>query len=252
MTEGVADTLPMVRLADLRFRYPEGDFELVIPDLRIEPGERVAVIGPSGSGKTTLLHLIAGIATPDSGGLWTAGADLASLDDGKRRDFRIQRIGLVFQEFELLDYLCVLDNILLPYRINPVLRLRPADRERARVLADRVGIADKLGRLPARLSQGERQRAAVCRALVVEPGLLLADEPTGNLDAANKDRVLEILIEYAEESGATLLTVTHDEGILKRFQRVIDFRDFFGAFDPGALDARAVDGSASLRRGPSP
>jgi putative ABC transport system ATP-binding protein len=170
--------------------------------------------------------LIAGIAAPESGELYTAGTDLSSLDDRARRDFRIQRIGLVFQEFELLDYLTVLDNILLPFRINPTQRLGPGDRERARELADRVGIADKLARRPAQLSQGERQRAAVCRALVVEPGLLLADEPTGNLDPANKDRVLDILIAYAQESGATLLTVTHDEGVLKRFQRVIDFDDF--------------------------
>jgi putative ABC transport system ATP-binding protein len=228
MAEGVAAAQPMIRLTDLRFRYPDGDFELVIPDLRVELAERVAVIGPSGSGKTTLLHLIAGIASPDSGALFTAGTDLPSLDDRARRDFRIQRIGLVFQEFELLDYLSVLDNILLPYRINPILRLGSGERERARALADRVGIADKLARRPDQLSQGERQRAAVCRALVVEPELLLADEPTGNLDPGNKDRVLEILIEYAQESGATLLTVTHDEGVLKRFQRVIDFRDFLG------------------------
>jgi putative ABC transport system ATP-binding protein len=235
----------MIRLADLRFRYPDGDFELVIPDLRVDPGERVAVIGESGSGKTTLLHLIAGIAAPDSGDLYTAGTDLPSLDDRARRDFRIQRIGLVFQEFELLDYLSVLDNILLPFRINPAQRLGPGDRERARVLADRVGIADKLARRPAQLSQGERQRAAVCRALVVEPALLLADEPTGNLDPTNKDRVLDILIAYAQESGATLLTVTHDEGVLKRFQRVIDFDDFRGLRDLRDIrDSRGSCGGA--------
>ena len=216
----------MVDVTDLRFRYPEGDFELRIPRLAVGGGERVAVVGPSGSGKTTLLHLIAGIARPDAGSVWTCGRQLTALDDAARREFRIRNVGLVFQEFELLDYLSVLDNVLLPYRINPSLRLDADVRERARALAARVGIADKLSRLATRLSQGERQRVAVCRALIAEPALLLADEPTGNLDPANKDRVLDILEDYAAETGATLLTVTHDHDLLPRFGRVIDFKTF--------------------------
>jgi putative ABC transport system ATP-binding protein len=216
----------MVDVTDLRFRYPEGDFELRIPRLAIASGERAAVVGPSGSGKTTLLHLIAGIARPDAGSVWTCGKEVTALDDAARREFRIRNVGLVFQEFELLDYLSVLDNVLLPYRINPSLRLDADVRERARGLAVRVGIGDKLSRLATRLSQGERQRVAVCRALIAEPALLLADEPTGNLDPANKDRVLDILEDYAAETGATLLTVTHDHDLLPRFGRVIDFKTF--------------------------
>jgi putative ABC transport system ATP-binding protein len=216
----------MVDVTDLRFRYPEGDFELRIPRLAIASGERAAVVGPSGSGKTTLLHLIAGIARPDAGSVWTCGREVTALDDAARREFRIRNVGLVFQEFELLDYLSVLDNVLLPYRINPSLRLDADVRERARGLAVRVGIGDKLSRLATRLSQGERQRVAVCRALIAEPALLLADEPTGNLDPANKDRVLDILEDYAAETGATLLTVTHDHDLLPRFGRVIDFKTF--------------------------
>jgi putative ABC transport system ATP-binding protein len=200
----------MLHLTDLNFRYGDAGFALRIDDLRVAAGESVALVGPSGSGKTTLLHLVAGILTPEAGRVEVAGQDLGGLDDGARRAFRVRRIGLVFQEFELLDYLSVLDNVLLPYRIHPALRLDAAARERARELAERLGIGDKLGRPPRQLSQGERQRAAVCRALVTGPPLLLADEPTGNLDPANKQRVLDALFELAAESGATLLTVTHD------------------------------------------
>ena len=216
----------MIRLTDLEFRYREGEFALRIPELAVGRGERVAVIGPSGSGKTTLLHLIAGIATPADGRVETGGVDVTALDDAARRDFRIHRIGLVFQEFELLEYLSVLDNVLLPYRINPSLRLDAGVRRRATALAERVGIGDKLDRLATRLSHGEKQRAAVCRALVTEPELVLADEPTGNLDPGNKGRVLDILFDDADERGTTLLTVTHDRDLLDRFGRVIDFKSF--------------------------
>ena len=135
-------------------------------------------------------------------------------------------MGLVFQEFELLEYLSVLDNILLPYRITAALELTPGVRNRACRLADDVGIADKLDRHPGRLSQGERQRVAICRALIAEPPLLLADEPTGNLDPGNKGRVLDILFDYSTNNDATLVTVTHDHELIPRFDRVLEFRDF--------------------------
>jgi putative ABC transport system ATP-binding protein len=217
----------MIRISELRFRYPEGEFALHVPELAIAQGERVAIIGPSGCGKTTLLHLIAGIRTPQAGRVSTNDVDLTDLDDSQRRDFRIRNIGLVFQEFELLEYLDVLDNILLPYRINSSLSLTKEVRERARELAGQMGIADKLDRYANLLSQGERQRVAVCRALLAEPDLLLADEPTGNLDPTNKDRVLELFLESAAASGATLVTVTHDHDLLPRFERIIDFKEFY-------------------------
>jgi putative ABC transport system ATP-binding protein len=138
----------------------------------------------------------------------------------------VTKIGLVFQEFELLEYLSVYDNILLPYRINPSLRLDDAVRGRAREIAEQVGIGDKLRRFPRRLSQGERQRVGVCRAVLTEPRLLFADEPTGNLDPENRERVLDILFDYVKQSGTTLLTVTHDHEILHRFSRVVDFKEF--------------------------
>ena len=223
----------MIQLEQLGFRYPEGEFRLHIPSLSVEEGAKVAVIGPSGSGKTTLLNLIAGIVTADSGRVSTAGTDVGRMGERRRRDFRIRNIGLVFQEFELLEYLSVLDNILLPYRINNCLRLDEHVRARAEELAREVGILDMLSRHPDRLSQGERQRVAVCRALIPNPKLLLADEPTGNLDPRNKGRVLDILFDYVAVGGATLLTVTHDHDLLPRFESVVDFREFHAYDDEG-------------------
>jgi len=217
----------MISIKDLRFRYSEGEFALHVPDLGIEGGEKVAVIGPSGSGKTTLLNLIAGIRTPQSGEVKTQGTEIGTLDDGARRDFRIRHIGLVFQEFELLEYLNVMDNILLPFRINRSLQLSKSVRQRASQLAEEVGIGSYLGRYVRHLSQGERQRVSVCRALLAQPPLILADEPTGNLDPTNKDRVLDILFDYCDRQGATLVTVTHDHDLLPRFERVIDFKQFY-------------------------
>ena len=217
----------MIEIGDLRFSYDDGDFSLEIPQLKVAHGETVAIVGPSGSGKTTLLNLIAGNATPQSGQITTNGYRVSGLHDAARRDFRIANIGLVFQEFELLEYLNVLDNILLPYRINRTLVLDTSVRERAEMIAESVGIGDKLARYANQLSQGEKQRVAVIRALVVQPPLLLADEPTGNLDPLNKNRVLDILFQYADQNAATLVTVTHDHEVLHRFQRVIDFKDFY-------------------------
>lgn len=214
----------MIELDDIVFCYPDGEFTLRIPELRIDSGEPVAIIGPSGSGKTTLLHLLAAIVIPGQGRIVVDDVAVSELGDAARRRFRIERMGLVFQEFALLEHLNVIDNVLLPYRISPALHLDALCKQRATDLLTRVGLVDRARRLVTRLSQGERQRVAVCRALVTEPVLLLADEPTGNLDPQNKFRVLDILREYSEERGATLLTVTHDHDLLGRFARVIDFR----------------------------
>jgi putative ABC transport system ATP-binding protein len=228
----------MISISDLHFRYPEGEFELNVPSLNVGAGETVAVIGPSGSGKTTLLHLMAGIRLPQEGKVLTDDVEVTDLDDGARRDFRIRRIGMVFQEFELLEYLTVLDNILLPYRINGSLTLNREVRDRAAKIAESVGIADKLNRLSTRLSHGEKQRVAVCRALIAEPILLLADEPTGNLDPTNTTKVLDMLLDAAQDTGATLVTVTHDHDLLPRFDRslnVMDLIDLTG--NPGTTQS---------------
>jgi putative ABC transport system ATP-binding protein len=217
---------PMIRIENLGFSYSGGDFQLRMPGLSIDAGESLAIVGPSGSGKTTLLNLIAGILEPERGHVTVDDTNISGLDDAARREFRVGRMGLVFQEFELLEYLSVLDNILLPYRITGALTLDAGVRERARRLAADVGIDDKLDRFPDQLSQGERQRVAICRAVIVEPPVLLADEPTGNLDPANKGRVLDILFACARANDATLVAVTHDQELVPRFDRVVDFTDF--------------------------
>ncbi len=218
----------MIHISDLNFSYPIGEFRLNVPEFSVMRSGKVAVIGPSGSGKTTLLNLIAGIITPVVGSVRVGDVEVSSLTDDGRRDFRITNIGFVFQDFELLDYLNVLDNILHPYRITAALDLDGEVRERAVQLAEEMGIRDKLRRYPGNLSQGEKQRAAICRALLARPQLILADEATGNLDPDNRERILELLFESVEDHGTTLIAVTHDHELLPRFDRVVDFREFQG------------------------
>lgn len=218
--------LAMIEFNQVRFEYPGSTFVLQIDDLQIGPRERVAVIGPSGSGKTTLLNLIAGIAVPQAGRVRVHQRELAQCSDTARRNFRIAHIGFVFQQFELVPYLRLLDNVLLPYLINPHLKLTDEVRGRAESLLQRMGLADKRRRFIHQLSQGEQQRVAVCRALIAQPPIILADEPTGNLDPANKHKVLALLFDEAARAGQTLLAVTHDTGILDGFQRTIDFASF--------------------------
>lgn len=217
----------MINIQSLDFRYPSGEFQLNIADFRMAKGEKVAVIGPSGSGKTTLLNLIAGIITPATGSIKMGDTRVDQLNDAQRRRFRISNIGFIFQDFELLEYLSVVDNILHPYRISKILKLEPSVHARAYQLADQMAIADKLKRKVGNLSQGERQRVAICRAMLTNPDLILADEATGNLDPKNKTHILELLFKSVEENQATLLAVTHDHELLPYFDRVIDFQSFY-------------------------
>ena len=216
----------MIHIESLIFHYPSGEFRLEIPEFTVARGEKMAVIGPSGSGKTTLLNLIAGITTPVNGAIHMGNIKINQLSDAQRRDFRITTIGFVFQDFELLDYLNVMDNILHPYRITSALSLNKEVRARATTLAQEMGIGDKLKRAANDLSHGEKQRVAICRALLPRPKLILADEATGNLDPDNKARILDLLFRRVEDHDATLLAVTHDHELLKRFDRVVDFKDF--------------------------
>lgn len=216
----------MVHIDALQFSYHNKGFGLDIPELAADKCDKLAMIGPSGTGKTTLLNLIAGIVTPQAGTIDVDETRVNELSDDARRDFRITHIGFVFQDFQLLDYLSVLDNILHPFRITGALRLDKQVRDRAQKLAQQMGIEDKLKRKPSRLSQGERQRAAICRALLPNPKLILSDEATGNLDPDNKSRILDLLFKCVEDHQATLLAVTHDHELLRRFDRTIDFQDF--------------------------
>ena len=216
----------MIAIKALEFRYPSGNFSLCIDNLSVSNNEKTAVIGPSGTGKTTLLNLIAGIMTPTQGVIDIDGTDVGQLSDHARRRFRITSIGFVFQDFELLDYLNVFDNIVHPYRITDALNLDASVRTRAANLAEAMGIGDKLKRRATDLSQGEKQRAAICRALLPQPKLILADEATGNLDPENKTKILDLLFASVDEHGMTLLAVTHDHELLERFDRVVDFSNF--------------------------
>ena len=216
----------MVEVENVSFGYAAGGFRLNVPHLKLEAGERLAIVGPSGSGKTTLLNLIAGILTPASGRIDVDGTEVTALNDTARRRFRASHIGFVFQDFALLDYLSARQNIFYPYRITPALRLDAAARDRAEALAEACGIGDKLDRHPTALSQGEQQRVAICRALVTQPKLILSDEATGNLDPDSKARILDLLFEQAAEAGAAVLAVTHDHELLPRFERVLDFAQF--------------------------
>jgi ABC-type lipoprotein export system ATPase subunit len=215
----------MIRVRDLSFGYPHGGFALSVNELEVARGESVAVVGPSGCGKTTLLHLLAGILAPASGSVVLDGVEVSELGREDRQDFRAISVGLVFQEFELLEYLDVPENVLLPYRVSPALTLDGEARQRAIDLAEQVGLADKKKSFPRQLSQGERQRVAVCRSLVTRPKALFGDEPTANLDADNRDLVMDTLFRYAEEQGAPLIVVTHDQELHRRFDTVVDVRE---------------------------
>jgi ABC-type lipoprotein export system ATPase subunit len=214
----------VIEVRDLEFGYPRGGFELAVPELDVAQGEGVAVVGPSGCGKTTLLHLLAGVLVPVDGSVVVDGVRLSELGQEDRQDFRALSMGLVFQEFELLEYLNVLDNVLLPYRVSPALAFDGVARQRAVELVEQVGLADKKRSFPRELSQGERQRVAVCRSLVTLPKVLFGDEPTANLDSDNRDHVMDTLFRYTEEQGAPLVVVTHDHELHGRFDTVLDVR----------------------------
>lgn len=216
----------MISAKDIKFRYPNGDFLLKISELEVQAGEKVALIGPSGSGKTTLLNLIAGILKPIKGSVKIDNFEISNQNDRARRDYRIENIGFVFQDFGLIDYLDVRDNILHPYRITTAIKLNLNVRARALELTEQMGISDKLARHPADLSHGERQRVAICRALLPGPKLILADEATGNLDPVNKIHILKMLFRAVQDHEATILAVTHDQELLHHFDRVINFHDF--------------------------
>jgi len=197
-----------------------GDADLVILrdiDLAVTPGEAVAVVGASGSGKSTLLAILAGLDTPSSGTVEIDGEDIFSMDEDKRAELRGRAVGFVFQSFQLLPALTALENVMLPLEL--------ANEERAEELAgqmlERVGLAERLHHYPKHLSGGEQQRVALARAFVARPKVLLADEPTGSLDAESGAGVVELLFGMNREYGTTLVMVTHDEALAARCGRIV-------------------------------
>ena len=217
---------PLIEITQLRFRYAGTPFELHIPRLEIAEGERVAVVGPSGSGKTTLLNLLAGIVIPQAGTVTIQDDPISQWSDAARRQFRISQIGMVFQQFELIPYLTIQDNVELPYRLHPALSRGTDLPDRVHRLLASVGLSGYARRYPHQLSQGEQQRAALCRAVIHQPRLILADEPTGNLDRLTKQRVIELLLAQVADENRTLVVVTHDLELVPQFDRTIDFADF--------------------------
>ncbi len=223
---------PVLRARDLHKRYGDGESAVDAlrgVDLELAAGEFVAVVGPSGCGKSTLLHLCGGMDRPTAGTVAVDGVDLAGLDDERLTALRRDRVGFVFQLFNLLPTLTLAENIALP------LLLAGAPRgdglARAEEGARRVGLAHRLHHYPARVSGGELQRAAVARALVHRPALVIADEPTGNLDSDNGGRVLSLLLDLNRETGVAVLLATHDQALAGAADRVLRLRD--GAEDPG-------------------
>jgi putative ABC transport system ATP-binding protein len=215
----------MIEISGLRFAY-QGGFDLSVPSLEIARGEKLALVGPSGSGKTTLVYLMTGILRPAAGSIVLGGEAVTGRTDSELRNLRISKVGFIFQEFELLEYLNVRENILLPYLMNRSLKLDAEVRARAETLAGDVGLGTKLARRPGELSQGERQRVATARALVTQPSVIIADEPTGNLDRVTADSILELILKQVESHNATLVAVTHDETLLDRFDRTVNLRDY--------------------------
>ena len=198
---------------------PEGTLTILENvSLQISSGEAVALVGPSGAGKTTLLALLAGLDNPSSGSVELCGENLRSLDEDGRAQVRGRSVGFVFQSFHLVPSLTALENVMLPLELAEV----DDAAERAGIAMESVGLGARTGHYPRQLSGGEKQRVAIARAFVTNPAVLFADEPTGNLDAASGDRVIQLLFDLNKQSGTTLVLVTHDKGLAGRCDRIIE------------------------------
>jgi len=222
---------PLLRVRGLSKAYQEGEREHEVlhrTDLEVRAGELVAILGPSGSGKSTLLNLISGIDLPDEGEVILGGERVTAMTERDRTLLRRRRIGFVFQFYNLVPTLTVEENLLLPLELRG--EVDEEGRERARSLLSRVGLADRLDSFPDRLSGGEQQRVAVARALVHRPDLILADEPTGNLDEATGGRVMDLLEGLVRTDGRTLLLVTHNRAQAERADRILRIRE--GRLEP--------------------
>lgn len=212
-----------LHVSDLRFAYSAEGFRVHVPQLELAAGKALALAGPSGAGKSTLLRLLTGLLTPTAGKVSLGAAQMETMSHEARRAFRLQHIGLVFQDFALLDYLTVTENILLPHQFrgtaNATVRTKMLD------LTERLHIDRYLDKRVSQLSQGERQRVAVARALVHEPQFVFADEPTASLDPARGRIVVDMLLEDTRRRGACLVMVTHDPNLLPLFDQTVRMED---------------------------
>lgn len=212
----------LLTVKDIRKTYATADGPFTVLDdinLTLDAGETLALTGESGSGKSTLLHLIGGLDAPDSGQIVLNGTDIAALDDGGRAALRRGTVGVVFQQFNLIPSLKVADNIAFQARLAG-----QHDPDWTAVLSDRMGLTAQLGKYPEQLSGGQQQRVAIARTLAPKPRLVLADEPTGNLDEATAATVLDLMLELVAETGAGLLMVTHSQVLAGRMQRRLHLR----------------------------
>jgi putative ABC transport system ATP-binding protein len=225
--------MPLLEVSQLKksFQAPDGTTCTVIdmPRFTLEERSQVALQGESGLGKTTFLHLIAGILKPDSGRISFAGQELTALDEPRRDRVRAMSLGYIFQTFNLLPAFTALENVLLGMAFGP-----GADRQLARSLLDRVGLGVRLAHYPRQLSTGQQQRVAVARALANRPKLVLADEPTGNLDSASAREALKLIRDTCAENGAALLLVSHDREVLAQFENVVALADLNRVAAPAA------------------
>ncbi len=209
---------PVVRVQGLskRVMSPEGELVLLRDlNLEINNGEAVAIVGASGSGKSTLLGILAGLDVPTEGQVWLDNDELFALDEDGRAALRQSMVGFIFQSFQLLPNLTALENVMLPLELAGAAQIEPQARE----MLTRVGLAERMHHYPKQLSGGEQQRVAIARAFVVRPKILFADEPTGNLDSATGERIIELLFEMNREQGATIVLVTHDDALARRCSR---------------------------------
>jgi lipoprotein-releasing system ATP-binding protein len=219
-----------LRLTSVTKRYdaPEGSGALTVLNdvsLEVARGESLAIVGPSGSGKSTLLHIIGTLDRPTSGSVALGGQDLGALDDQQLAAVRNRQVGFVFQSHYLLPQCTVLENVLVPTLASQEAALRDGAGKRAERLLDRVGLGGRKSHRPGELSGGERQRVAVVRALINQPHLLLADEPTGSLDHASAQQLGQLLLELNREEGVTLIVVTHALELARRMARVLELKD---------------------------
>lgn len=224
MTTSRQDPIVELRGVSKSFASGEGDDLPILRDVdfAVARGESVSIVGPSGSGKSTLLNLLGTLDDPSSGHVFVEGQDVAGLDEKQRAAMRSSLIGFVFQMHHLLPQCTVLENVLVP---TLVAKDRGGVEERARALLDRVGLSHRLTHRPAKLSGGEKQRAAVVRALINRPAIVLADEPTGSLDRASAENLAELLSELNREEGVALVLVTHARDLAERLSRVVELRD---------------------------